>query len=313
MKNYYIGIDVGGTNIKFGAITENGKIIFKKSVPIYEGEKTQEGSVKKIFEIVNYVKKNMGKNKCVGIGIGVPGFIDFNNGKITVSPNFPHWKNFPLISILKKNLKERINVDNDANAFTIGEGWMGSASRMRSFLGITLGTGVGGGIVIDGKIWRGVDGSAGEFGHITVEENGPPCNCGSRGCVESYVSSYGLKRIAERIYGQEFNRIFKDDLPRELFDRAKKGDERSKMVFLEAGRKLGIGIATVGNLLNIEGVIIGGGIGRAFGFLLPGIKEELVKRLQPLPRKRLKVLKSKLFEKANLLGAVYPLICIKDI
>jgi glucokinase len=306
--NYFIGIDIGGTNIKFGAVSKNGKIIVEKSISIYDEDKTREGTVRKIFDIVHIVKKIMNKNRCEGIGIGVPGFIDFNNGKITVSPNFPHWKNFPLPRILKENFGEKISVDNDANAFAIGEGWMGSASGMKSFLGITLGTGVGGGIILDGKIWRGEDGSAGEFGHITVEENGPPCNCGSRGCVESYVSSYGLKRIAERIYGDEFNRIFKDDLPKELFSLARSGDERAKSVFFEAGRKLGIGIATVGNLLNIEGVIIGGGIGKAFRFLLPGIKEELKIRLQPLPRKRLKILKSKLFEKANILGAVYPLI-----
>jgi len=306
--NYFVGIDVGGTNIKFGAMSKNGKILVKRAVPIYEEDKTQEGTVKKIFYIVQFIKKIMGKNRCEGIGIGVPGFIDFNNGKITVSPNFPLWKDFPIISILKKNFREKINVDNDANAFAIGEGWMGSASGMKSFLGITLGTGVGGGIVLDGKIWRGEDGSAGEFGHITVEENGPPCNCGSKGCVEAYVSSYGLRRIAERIYGDKFSAIFKDDIPRELFNLAKNRDERAKRVFFEAGRKLGIGIATVGNLLNIEGVVIGGGIGRAFNFLLPGIKEELNIRLQPLPRKRLKILKSKLFERANLLGSVYPLI-----
>jgi len=305
---YFIGIDIGGTNIKFGAVSKNGKILIKKSTPLREEDKTQEGTVKKLFEVVFHIKEAMGKNKCGGIGVGAPGFIDFKNEKITVSPNFPHWKDFPLPRILKENFEERINVDNDANTFAIGEGWKGSASGMKSFLGITLGTGVGGGIVLDGKIWRGEDGSAGEFGHITVEENGPPCNCGSRGCVEAYVSSYGLRRIAEMIYGDRFSAIFKDDVPKELFEFARNGDEKAKNVFFEAGRKLGIGIATVGNLLNIEGVIIGGGIGKAFRFLLPGIKEELKIRLQPLPRKRLKVLKSKLFENANLLGAVYPFI-----
>jgi glucokinase len=305
---YFIGIDIGGTNIKFGAVSKDGEILIKKSLLLCEEDKTQKGIVRKISEIVSHIKNAMGKNRCGGIGIGAPGFIDFKNEKITVSPNFPHWKNFPLPRFLRENFKEKINVDNDANTFAIGEGWRGSASGMRSFLGITLGTGVGGGIVLDGKIWRGEDGSAGEFGHITVEENGPPCSCGSRGCVEAYVSSYGLKRIAERIFGNEFNLIFKDDIPRELFNLALNGDERARYVFWEAGRKLGVGIATVGNLLNIEGVIIGGGIGRAFRFLLPGIKEELKIRLQPLPRKRLKVIKSKLFERANILGAVYPLI-----
>lgn len=306
--SYFIGIDIGGINIKFGAISKKGRILVQRSAKIYEEDKTEKGTVEKIIEVVKGVKKIMGKEECAGIGMGVPGFIDFINRRITVSPNFPKWKNFPLIDILKENFSERISVDNDANAFTLGEKWLGSASKMKSFLGITLGTGVGGGVVLDGKIWRGADGSAGEFGHITVEENGPPCSCGSRGCVESYVSSYGLKRIAQRIYGDEFEKIFRDDLPKELFKFAKNGDKRAKNVFFEAGRKLGIGISTVGNLLNIEGVIIGGGIGRAFEFLLPGIKEELNVRLQPLPRKRLKVLKSKLFEKANLLGAVYPFI-----
>lgn len=305
---YLIGIDIGGTNIKFGAVSPEGEILLERSCPISEKDKTQNGTISKLVEIVNETKRMM-KGKCAGIGVGVPGFIDFKNEKITVSPNFPMWRNFPLPKILREVFSEKTSVDNDANAFAVGEGWRGSARNMKSFIGITLGTGVGGGVVLEGKIWRGEDGSAGEFGHITVDEDGPPCNCGSRGCVESYVSSYGLKRIAEKVYGESNPLIrCREDLPLKLHELAKKGDEKAKRVFFEAGKKLGIGIAIVGNLLNIEGVIVGGGIGRALHFLIPGIKEELNFRLQPLPRKRLKILKSALFERANIIGAVYPLL-----
>lgn len=301
----YVGIDVGGTNIKAGIVTRGGMIIHRVIHKIRSDERTEEGIVFTIKRIVEEVEYKVGL-RCQGVGIGLPGFIDMARGIVTVSPNYPEWKNFPAKDMLKSALKRTIVLDNDANLFAVGEGWVGAGKRMKSFMGITLGTGVGAGIVLNHEVWHGADGSAGEFGHITVDPDGPLCRCGNKGCIESFVSSYGILRTAEQIYGKKFE-MDEAEVPKFIHQQALKGDKRAERTFELCGRMLGIGIATVANLLNLEGVIIGGGIGKAFRFLVKGIRKEML-RAKPLPRNRLKILRSKLFEKANILGGAYQVI-----
>jgi glucokinase len=290
-------IDLGGTNLRYGIINRRGELKNFSILTLSNDDKSEQSIIKILWEIIR-----AGKADVDSIGIAIPGFIYFDKDVVVSSPNFPDWRNFRIRKILMEKVQLPVLVENDANAFAIGEAWKGAGKEFKNFVGITLGTGVGGGIILNRKIWHGSRGSAGEIGHITVEPEGVKCNCGARGCLEMFASAQAVIREAKRAFKNMIKGYKKDEISKKIFEMAKAGDEDAKRIFEDVGYYIGIAIADIANLLNIEGVVIGGGLSNAWEFIYPAIKREASYRINPVSRTGLKILRAKLGDYAGLYG-----------
>jgi glucokinase len=199
MQNFSIGVDLGGTNLRIAAVNQQGDLMEKVTL----GTRVALGKDHVIGEMCDAIRvlasKYRGAGVLQGIGIGVPGIIDLKTGRLRESPNLPGWAETPVRDEIERLLGTRVILENDANVAALGEKWLGAARDVEDMAMLTLGTGVGGGIVLKGRIWHGMTGMAGEFGHMTVEPEGPPCGCGNRGCVEQYASATPGVRMAKEI------------------------------------------------------------------------------------------------------------------
>ena len=192
-----IGIDLGGSAIRLSTVTSTGKIRYSKRVDISERREKKYIIASIITNIKELIALEKSRGiKVISIGIGSPGIIDLNRGVVITSPNFKDWKEVRLRTILQKALHLPVVLDNDANAAAYGEKWKGAGRKVDSLVCLTLGTGIGGGIILNGEVWHGADGMAGEIGHMTVNPAGPRCNCGNNGCLEAYSSATGMVRSA---------------------------------------------------------------------------------------------------------------------
>src|SRR5437016_12370340 len=193
MATFAIGVDLGGTNLRIAAVDSNGRVLEK----ITTGTQVAKGRGYVINEMSSTVRTLAAKLRSTGsfagIGIGVPGIIDMQTGMLHESPNLPGWDNYPVRDEIERKLGTTVVLENDANVAALGEEWLGAASTVADMCMVTLGTGVGGGIVLQGRIWHGMMGMAGELGHMPVDSEGPPCGCGSRGCLEQYASATAIK------------------------------------------------------------------------------------------------------------------------
>jgi glucokinase len=229
--------------------------------------------------------KYRGAGALQGIGIGVPGIIDLKTGMLRESPNLPGWAETPVRDEIERLLGTRVILENDANVAALGEKWLGAARDVEDMAMLTLGTGVGGGIVLRGRIWHGMTGMAGEFGHMTVEPDGPPCGCGNRGCVEQYASATAVVRMAkEAIASGRAPGLAKaastdpEFSSKAIYNLAIQGDEEAKKIFGRVGRALGICLANLVNAFNLNMYVIGGGASSAWEAFSPFIFEELRRR-----------------------------------
>ncbi|MHB8852167.1 MAG: ROK family protein [Ignavibacteriaceae bacterium] len=308
-EKYAIGVDLGGTNVKVGIVSQNGKIIKKVSVET----KAQGGPEKVIQQIKKSIDEVLNKNelRIHGIGIGSPGTVSTKKGTVEDPPNLPGWGKVNLGKIIQKEFKIDVKVENDANAAAIGEMIFGAGKSYESFVMVTLGTGVGGGIIYNRKLFRGEFGAAGEIGHISIDINGPQCKCGSFGCVETYLgNSYIVKRVQTELENNQSSKIWQlinNDLnlltPIIIQTALEQGDEYAKGVVQSLGKYLGTALASVGNCLDNGTFIIGGGVGGFGTPLFNSVKETISARvLKPL-RKRIKVLPAKLKNDAGIKGA----------
>ncbi|MHB8339183.1 MAG: ROK family protein [Ignavibacteriaceae bacterium] len=308
-EKYAIGVDLGGTNVKVGIVSQNGKIIKKVSVET----KAQGGPEKVIQQIKKSIDEVLNKNelRIHGIGIGSPGTVSTKKGTVEDPPNLPGWGKVNLGKIIQKEFKIDVKVENDANAAAIGEMIFGAGKSYESFVMVTLGTGVGGGIIYNRKLFRGEFGAAGEIGHISIDINGPQCKCGSFGCVETYLgNSYIVKRVQTELENNQSSKIWQlinNDLnlltPIIIQAALEQGDEYAKGVVQSLGKYLGTALASVGNCLDNGTFIIGGGVGGFGTPLFNSVKETISARvLKPL-RKRIKVLPAKLKNDAGIKGA----------
>jgi glucokinase len=306
---YAIGVDLGGTSIKLGIVSANGKLLKKIAIRT-EAEKGPKNVIGNIINGVNELIKNS-KHKISGIGIGCPGVVTPGKGIVENPPNLPGWNKVNIGKIISKEFKKPVFVDNDANAAAIGELTFGSGKDFRSFIMITLGTGVGGGIVIDKKIYHGDFGAAGEIGHISIDYNGPKCNCGSYGCIEAYAGNLYLReRVRTELKKHPDSKMWKlinNDLskvsPRNVQDAAEDGDEFAKSVIDELGFQLGAAFTSLCNVLDISVFIIGGGIAGFGKPLFDSIRKTISKRVMAPIRPRVRVLPAKLKNDAGIKGA----------
>lgn len=305
--NTVVGIDLGATRLKLGLFSGNN-LTQSKVVLINIEEKSQAGIIEKIKNSVDDLLKEARVKFIHGIGIGAAGVIDQRKGIITESPNFPQWRNFPLGVELSKQLGVRVILDNDANVVALGEYFYGAAKGVENFITITLGSGIGGGIFLNGNIWRGVDGMGGEIGHITVSPDGYPCNCGNRGCLEQYASINGFKNYIreDNLFGELTEVYLKDPyLPEKLYDSALRGDERILSYFNKVGTYLGVGIASLLNIFNVKLILLCGGVAKSFPIFKEILIEEVKRRTFKAIFEGVEIKTGSLWEDAGIYGAAY--------
>jgi len=312
-KKYSIGADLGGTNIVSAIVNYQGKIVNRLKVPTLT-ERGKEAIIKRIIETIheNIVQSTIALNDIIGIGIGAPGPLDIKKGIINFAPNLPGWRDVPLRKILEDEFNMKVVLENDANAAAWGERCFGIGRGVDNLVCFTLGTGIGGGIIIDGKIYHGNNYGAAELGHMTVNKDGPRCNCGNYGCLEAYSSATGIKnrignRIKEGIKSEFLNfdddKLFESLRLKSIFETARKGDRLTKSVVEEAISYLGIAIANIANILNPEMVVLVGGITNEGNKLLIPLRREVKKRAFYFNYKFLKIVIGKLGGNAGVLGA----------
>jgi glucokinase len=280
MTKLAIGVDLGGTNLRIAAVDSRGKVLEKITTNTQVARGRDQVIDEMCVAILEVVGKQRDAGELAGIGIGVPGIIEMKTGMLRESPNLPGWHNYPVRDEIQRRLKTTVILENDANAAAMGEKWLGAAAAVDDMCMFTLGTGVGGGLVLEGKIWHGMTGMAGELGHINVEPDGHPCNCGSRGCLEQYASATAIKRMAQEAIASGnaplMARALKDDVEftsKEIFDLAMRGDAPAREVFERVGKALGTVIADMVNIFNFPMYVIGGGVASAWDAFAPFMLE----------------------------------------
>jgi glucokinase len=282
----YLGVDLGGTNIKAGLCDARGRILRSVSIPTEAGL----GRDHAIGRIVEAARRVM-DGAALG-GIGVPGPLDIGRTVIYRAINLPGWIKVPLPRLLTKALGIPIIMENDANCAGVGEAVAGAGRGASSVALFTLGTGIGGAVVFDGRIWVGANGAAGEFGHMVLDPKGPRCGCGQRGCLEAFASATGVVRRYRELTGRA--RTAREILS----DRSPAG----RRVFDETVQALSLGVAAVLHVLHPACVILSGGMAAAPG-LLPALKRAVAKRVFPMYLKGLRIAKGTLGDDAGWLGA----------
>lgn len=287
MSNYAIGVDLGGTNLRAAVVDEDGKMLTKVELET-EVSRGREVVVDELCRAVQQASQEMraksqGTSELYGIGVGVPGLIDSETGLLVESPNLPGWSDYDVKGDIERRLNTAVILENDANAAALGEQWLGAGRDAGSMAMYTLGTGVGGGLVLDGEIWRGWNGMAAELGHANVEPEGHPCNCGSHGCLEQYASATAVVRMAREALASgaatELRKVADGGLDsRAVYECAMRGDAEAKKVFERVGRALGLAIGTMVNTLNLPLYVIGGGVSSAWDAFAPAMFAEVRRR-----------------------------------
>jgi glucokinase len=279
-------VDLGGTNLRIAAVDERGKLLEKQTT----GTQVSRGRDHVIGEMCDHIldlsAKFASSGTMAGIGIGVPGIIDMDSGMLRESPNLPGWNDYPVQREIEKRLNAPVILENDANAAALGEKWLGAARDFDSMCMITLGTGVGGGLVFDGRIWHGMNGMAGELGHINVSPDGHPCGCSSMGCVEQYASATAIVRMAKEAIASgkapELQRVAegedKEFNSRLVYQMAVQGDRPAQEIYRRVGESLGIMLAGMINALNLPMYVLGGGVASAWEAFAPAMFAEVRRR-----------------------------------
>jgi len=306
-----LGVDLGGTRIKVGVVDEQGRLsnMKKYSTRVDLGREALTRRIIRIIQRSLSEDADTPKNPIAGIGLGAAGMIDVREGVVLLSPNFPDWQQVPLTRLISEKTGLPTFLDNDANAITYGEKWVGAGIDMNNFACLTLGTGVGSGLMLGGRLWYGSHGSGPEIGHMTIHPKGRRCLCGNRGCLETLASAGWLVKMASEKRGAKSlipNPSLKDRAPlssKDLYLLALQGDPFCRGLFENLGEALGIAIANLIHILSLEGVVLGGGLSRAATIFLPSLEKEFKKRLTLVPPEKIKIRVSRLQERGGVLGA----------
>jgi glucokinase len=282
MPDFSIGVDLGGTNLRIAAITADGQLLEKVTL----GTKTALGPNHVITEMCDAIQRLTAQyqrsGKFLGAGLGIPGIIDLHTGMLRKSANLPGFEEYPVRDEVERRLRAPVVLENDANVAALGEQWLGAARGVPNMAVVTLGTGIGGGIVLEGKIWHGMNGMSGEFGHITLEPNGHPCGCGNRGCSEQYASASAIVRMAREAIASgaapSLAKAASSDPEfgaKSIYNLALQGDEHARQIFRTFGGYLGILLAALVNVLNLDMYVLGGGVCSAWDAYAPAMFTEL--------------------------------------
>jgi glucokinase len=288
---WVVGVDIGGTNVVVGVVPFAGGAPLALRKRPTDGGRGADAVVADIGTMTDEVvaealaRHGGDRARIVGVGIGCPGPLDLEAGTVVLTPNLG-WKGYPIRQRIADRLGLPATLDNDANCATYGEWWLGAGRGVRSLAGITLGTGIGGGLMLDGRVVRGASGTAGEFGHTTIDFNGRRCACGNYGCLEAYASGPNIAlRAREGIeagYESAIEELVDGDLSRitarTVYDAFMAGDEHAREVMLETARLLGAGVANIVNMFNPEVVVLMGGVAHAGEHLFGPLRAEVKRR-----------------------------------
>ena len=313
MKRLYIGVDFGGTNVRSGLVGEDGVVLSqdkRESLP----RVSVEAPVRQIVDSMTETLKQGGVSfsDITGIGIGSPGPLDADRGVILKAGNLPHWVNFPLAGTIRERTGVETFIQNDANLFALGEWWKGAGRGYDHFFAMTLGTGIGGGAIVAGKLLTGFNDNAAEVGHTSIDYNGHQCWCGQRGCIELYSSATGLVRITREALANEHvetslasYRTEPEGMTAKIIaEAAGAGDAFARDMLAQAGYLLGVCIVNSLNLLNFERVAIGGGLAQAGDFIFEPARRALSERGFSTFNDRVSIVPAELPGTAGVLGAV---------
>jgi glucokinase len=309
MPDLAIGIDIGGTGIKLGLVSTHGKLsmVRRLKTPL-------DTSAREVLAIVAKHAKDLlhlsGARRIIGVGIGCAGDVDSRRGVIRTSPNL-NWHNVPLKKILSTHFRFPILVDNDANVAAWAAYCVEAKRRVKNLICITIGTGIGGGLVLDGKLYHGTTGTAGEIGHMTLFPNGVPCPCGNHGCTERYIGARAMAQEAERamrsgkrtIIRKLSHDAYSPITPLLIQQAARTGDRLALQLWKQAGELLGVTLASAVNLLNPDWIVFAGGLSRAGSLILDPLKRTILKRSFHTPAKAVKLVISKLDQDLGMVGA----------
>jgi glucokinase len=297
-----IAFDLGGTNTRAAIVGVDGSISDRVSIPT-----PRHRSAGDFLDDVAAVALDLKSKADAGcIGFGVAAVVDSKRNRLLSSPNISQLNEIDLVGDLKERTGLDVFLENDATAAAVGEHWLGAGKGSEQMICITLGTGVGGGLVLDGKPFYGADGSAGEIGHVCVDIDGYPCGCGSSGCLEQYASGTALVRIAKELVSRfpdsELHSRF-DFEPKDVFTAGINGDAAAIETFKIMGTYLGVAIGGLVNLLNPEVIVITGGVSAGWELFIPFAKDEMLKRAFQQPAERVKIVRGTLKDDAGVLGA----------
>jgi len=310
--------DLGGTHLRSAIIDQTGKIGFRLKQRTPSAQKPEE-----IVDALVAVARECEQQNTTGeytidaVSVVVPGTVNVASGVIVKAPNLSCLNGFHLTEALSRVLKRPTSLANDANAAAVGEIWQGAARGRRTIICVTLGTGVGGGIILDGKLWQGINYSAAEIGHMCVDPfSGVACGCGSRGCLEVYASATAIVRMTREAKPRHsHSRLQTDDeLTAEAVYRAGlEGDELALEVFRRMGVYLGVGLANLINILNPEMIVIGGGVVNAWDLFEKDMNRQVAERAFPQPADQVKIVPAECGDDAGLLGAAKLAFCAEKI
>lgn len=298
MSNYCIGVDLGGTNLRAAAVDQTGRMIDKVATNT-DLKAGRDAVLSDMTQAIETLRGRMTSHVLVGVGIGVPGFILIEQGVIVGANNLPQFDHFPMRDEIERRLGTRVILENDANAAALGEKWMGAGREVDDLVLLTLGTGVGGGIIIGGRILHGHVGMAGELGHMTVVPNGNPCGCGNSGCLEKHASATSISVMA-RLIGLGPTLTSED-----VYNLAVDGNEKAKMIFRSTGEALGIAIASLINIFNFPLYLLSGGPLPAWDFFAPAMRAEVERRSFTYRNSPTRIERAALGNEAGLYGAAY--------
>ncbi len=304
---YAIGVDLGGTNVRVGLISSKGKIIHSLKAPI--PKKRNRRTL--LHHIADLIQESLDwaeqkKIKVQGIGLGSPGVLSIKKGIVRQSPNLPEWVNVSIADYFKKRFNLPFALENDANAAALSEAWIGAGKKSNSVICVTLGTGVGGGIVLNHKIWHGHNDGGGEIGHIVVRDQGEKCRCGNWGCLEVYASATAIVRYAKNLLKTNQTKSILRTLPKitseAIFASARKKDKLAIKVTQHAAEMLGAGLTNLVHIFNPEMIVIGGGVSLNQN-LFPPLRAAVKKRCFPQLTRDLKIVPAQLGDHAGLIGS----------
>jgi glucokinase len=315
---YIVGVDLGGTSINVGVIPyEGGEVLGMRSMPT----NSDHGAKFVVDRMVAMIRGSMEDasreagipdDGIMGIGLGSPGPLDRKTGTVIETPNLG-WRNFPLRDLISNSIGLPAELDNDANCATIGEWWMGAGKGTRTLIGVTLGTGIGGGIVLDGRVFHGAADVAGEVGHMTIDSTGRKCKCGNYGCLEAYASGpaiaaralegleTGETSLLPSLVGGDLSRVTAET----VYEAIIAGDLYAKEVMRETAKFLGAGLANLINLLNPEMVVISGGVTRAGEHLFEPLRAQIRRRAFRHAEESCRIVSTELSGMAGVIGAAY--------
>lgn len=301
MVEYSIGVDLGGTNLRAAVIDRSGTIIEKISASTNMPE-GREAVVASIVGAIARLRDKYGSGPLAGIGVAVPGFILMEPGVIVGSNNLAALEDYPIRDDISRRLGARVILENDANAAALGEKWMGAGRDVDDLVLLTLGTGIGGGIISGGRVLHGHVGMAGEIGHMTVDPVGNPCGCGNVGCLEKHASATAVVAMAKLLHLGEDRADVTSEFVCQL---AKAGDVKAKMIFERMGRALGLAIGNLVNIFNFPLYLMSGGMLPAWEFFMPPLLEEVERRSFTYRNAKTRIEQAVLGNEAGLYGAAY--------